>query len=91
VKVVDQPVFSGGRTKPFGELTLEEVRARADELRAAGGFGPTTRVVPVAMAWAELARTMESEGAKSVADLPEGALDERAERLWIRPPGGSLL
>jgi hypothetical protein len=89
--ILEQAVYSEGRSKPFGELTRGEVRARADELRAAGGFGPTTRIVPVAMAWAELARTMEKEGAARVADLTEPVLAERAERLWIVPPGGSLL
>ena len=91
MSVLEQPVFSDGRSKPFGELTRDEVAARAAELRAAGGFGPTTRIVPVAMAWAELARTMESEGAELVRDLTEPILDARAERLWIVPPGGTLL
>jgi hypothetical protein len=43
------------------------------------------------MAWAELARFMEKEHAGHVADLDEQAIAERAERLWIIPPGGSLL
>lgn len=89
--VLEQPVFAGGRSKPFGELTRDEVQARADELRAAGGAGPMTRVIPVAMAWSELARAMEREGASSVAELGEEALDARAQRLWIVPPGGTLL
>jgi hypothetical protein len=92
VSILEQPVFSGERSRPFGELTRAEVLARAAELRAAaGGFGPTTRVLPVALAWAELARTMEQAGADSVADLDEQALADRAERLWIVPPGGTLL
>ena len=91
MSVLEQPVFSDGRSKPFGELTRDEVAARAAELRAAGGFGPTTRVLPVAMAWAELARTMEREGAEAVGDLSEETLAARAERLWVVPPGGSLL
>ena len=48
-------MFGGGRSKPFAELTAEEVRSRADELRAATGWGPTARVASVARAWAELA------------------------------------
>lgn len=92
MSILEQPVFSGERSLPFGELTRDQVAARAAELRAAaGGFGPTTRVLPVALAWAELARTMEREGARTVAELGEATLAERAERLWIVPPGGSLL
>jgi hypothetical protein len=91
VTILEQPVFSSGQSKPFGDLTREEVAARAAELRSVGGVGPTTRVVPVAMAWAELARAMERAGANVVRDLSESELANRAERLWIVPPGGSLL
>ncbi len=50
-KVLAEPVFAGGQSKPFAELTAEEVKARADELRAATGWGPTAKVAAVAMAW----------------------------------------
>ena len=49
--VLAEPVFAGGRSKPFAELTAEEVRSRADELRSATGWGPTARVASVARAW----------------------------------------
>jgi hypothetical protein len=91
VSVLDHHVHAGGRSKAFGELTLEDVQARADELRSVSGFGPTVRVVPVAQAWGELARTMQKHGAACVADLGEAEAAARAERLWIIPPGGSLL
>jgi hypothetical protein len=92
VNILEQPVFSGERSRPFGELTRDEVAARAAELRAAaGGGGPTARVLPVALAWAELARIMDREGVRKVAELDENALAQRAERLWIVPPGGTLL
>lgn len=91
MSVLEQSVHAGGRSKAFGELTLEDVRARADELRSVAGWGPTARVVPVAHAWAELARTMSQTGAATVADLGEAAVSERAERLWVVPPGGTLL
>jgi hypothetical protein len=91
MSILEQTVFSGGRAKPFGELTREEVSSRAAELKSVSGVGPTAKVVPVAMAWAELARTMASQGAESVADLDEPTLAARAERLWIVPPGGTLL
>ena len=84
-------VHAGGGSKPFSELTLEEVRARGDELRQAAGWGPTARVGPVAMAWSELARLMQADGAATVGELDPAAVVERAEKLWIVPPGGSLL
>ena len=90
-RVLAEPVFAGGRSKPFADLTAEEVRSRADELRAATGWGPTARVASVAHAWAELARLMAKSGAATVADLDRDAVAERAEQLWVVPPGGSLL
>jgi len=86
VNVLEQPVYAGGRSKPFGELSLDEVRARADELRAAVGFGPTARVAPVARAWRELAMEMEKRGATTVAQLDPALVAERAELLWIVSP-----
>jgi hypothetical protein len=92
VNAVDVLVYAGGASKPFGELTLDEVRSRARELRdSASAGGPATRVLPVAMAWGELARLMESEQAERVSDLDAKAIGERAEKLWVIPPGGSLL
>ena len=67
--VLSERVYASGRAKPFGELTAEEVKARADELRAATGWGPTARVAAVAMAWGELARLMDGAQAQTVADL----------------------
>ncbi len=89
--ILAEPVFAGGRSKPFAELTTAEVRARADELKSATGWGPTAKVGSVALAWSELARLMESTGAEAVADLDPAAVSERAQKLWIVPPGGSLL
>lgn len=84
-------VFAGGESKPFGRLTAGEVRQRAQELRDAAGWGPTAKVGPVAMAWAELGRLMEAAGAATVADLDADEVARRAEKLWVVPPGGSLL
>lgn len=89
--VLAEPVFAGGRSKPFAELTAEEVRARADELKAATGWGPTAKVASVAMAWSVFARLMEQQGAATVAELDREAVAEHAEKLWVVPPGGSLL
>ncbi|HLH64891.1 MAG TPA: hypothetical protein VKV27_04270 [Solirubrobacteraceae bacterium] len=85
------PVHIRGAGRPFGELTVEDVRLRAEELHAAVGFGPTARVAPVARAWRELAVAMATQGALTVADLPPERLAELAPALWVLPPGGSLL
>jgi hypothetical protein len=89
--VLAEPVFAGGRSKPFAELTAEEVRARAEELKAATGWGPTAKVASVAMAWSAFARLMEEGGAATVAEVDREAVAEHAEKLWVIPPGGSLL
>jgi hypothetical protein len=89
--VLLQSVYASGHDKPFGELTAEEVQARAGELASAVGWGPTAKVASVARAWSELGRRMSDEGARTVADLGEQVAAELAERLWVVPPGGSLL
>jgi hypothetical protein len=72
-------------------LRAEEVDARAAELAEATGFGHRSRVGAVAAAWRGLAALMRERGADTVAELSADEISERAERLWIVPPGGSLL
>lgn len=86
-ELLAQPVFIRGANQPFGQLTLEEVRERADELRAATGWGPTARVAPVARAWRQLAMDMERAGVPTVGELPVDRLDELAPQLWVVLPG----
>jgi hypothetical protein len=86
-----RPVYAVDGYKPFGEFTIADVKTRADELTAATGWGPTARVASVARAWSELARTMSSAGAATVADLGPVRAVEFARRVWVVPPGGSLL
>ena len=86
-ELLRQQVFVRGANRPLADLTLDDVRARADELRAAVGFGPTARVAPVAQAWRQLAMAMERTGAASVAEVDAQALAEVAPRLWIAMPG----
>jgi hypothetical protein len=88
-QIVTQQVYIRGANRPFGELTLEDARARADELRAATGWGPTARVAPVARAWRELAMAMERESAGTVSDLSPEVVVGLAPRLWVVLPGGS--
>jgi hypothetical protein len=89
--ILSQPVFTGGANVPFGELTTDQARSRADELRAATGWGPTARVAPVALAWRELTVTMERNAAAAVSALDPDVIVQLAPRLWVVPPGGSLL
>ncbi len=88
---LDSIIYVRGANRPFRELTLEDVRSRADELKAATGFGPTARVAPVAMAWRELSITMVRAGAGTVGDLDDNVIATLAPKLWVVPPGGSLL
>jgi hypothetical protein len=90
-ELLAEHVFAGGRSKPFGALSRDEVEERAAELRSATGWGPTARVGAVAVAWRELANLMAERGAGTVAELPADELEARAGKLWVVPPGGSLL
>lgn len=88
---LDSLIYVRGANRPFRELTLEDVRNRADELKAATGFGPTARVAPVAMAWRELSLTMVRSGAETVGELSDDVVVALAPKLWVVMPGGSLL
>jgi hypothetical protein len=89
--ILTTTVYIDGAYRPFGELTPTDTRARADELRAVTGWGPTARVGPVAMAWRELSMALEHANAANVAALETEQIVELAPRLWITPPGGGLL
>jgi hypothetical protein len=86
-RVLEQEVFIRGANRPFGELTRDDAASRADELRAAVGWGPTARVAPVAQAWRELAMTMDRAGATAVRELEPEVLLALAPRLWVTLPG----
>jgi len=88
---LDRPVHAGGADRRFGELSVDDVRAHAAELRSAAGWGPTARIATVARAWRELADEMATAGAATVAELGAERAEELAQRLWVVPPGGSLL
>ncbi len=90
-RIVERGVFIRGANRPFGELTLEDVRTRADELRAAAGWGPTVRVAPVALAWRELAMAIERSGSATVGELDAEVVLELAPRLWVVLPGGPMM
>jgi hypothetical protein len=90
-EILATTVYIDGANRPFGELTPDQVRVRADELRAATGWGPTARVAPVARAWRELLMALEQAGAGVVAELDPEAIAKLAPQLWIVSPGGGLL
>jgi hypothetical protein len=90
-RALDRPVYAEDGYKPFGEFTLSDVQARAAELTAATGWGPTARVAGVARGWSELGRAMNAAGASRVSELPLEVGEEFARKLWVVPPGGSLL
>ena len=85
------PVYGAAGYKPFGQFTAADARERSQELSAVAGWGPTARVAGVAHAWSELAQAMSGAGAERVADLDADAIAAFARRLWVVPPGGSLL
>ena len=89
--ILAEKVYAGGQTKAFAELTRAEVEARAQELRDASGWGPTARVGSVAREWGALARVMAEQGVESVGEVSSEEIVGRAQKLWIVPPGGSLL
>ena len=91
-RVLAEQVYAGDGYKPFAEMTMAEVEARAEELRGAAGTGMMAqRVGPVASVWEGLAEAMRREQAATVAELDEATLLSRADRLWVVPPGGSFL
>jgi hypothetical protein len=90
-EILNTTVFMDGANRRFGELTVDQVRGRADELRAAVGFGPTARIAPVARAWRELSMALDQAGAATVGELAPDRVIELAPKLWVVPPGGSLL
>jgi hypothetical protein len=86
-QILDQQLYIGGANRSFGDVTLADVRARADELRATTGWGPTARVAPVARAWRELMIEMERSGCSIVGELDTPTLTALAPKLWVVMPG----
>jgi len=86
-QILGQQLYIGGANRSFGDVTLEDARARADELRATTGWGPTARVAPVARAWRELTMEMERRGCSTVGELDPAVLTALAPKLWVVMPG----
>lgn len=90
-EALSRTVYTPDGYKPFRDFTVADVQALAHELRGAAGWGPTARVAGVARGWSDLAREMSTAGAERVGELDEAAAERFARRLWVLPPGGSLL
>jgi hypothetical protein len=84
-------VSVAGVGKTFGELSVEDAATQAALLREASGFGHRSRVGGVAAAWRQLGALMRDRGATKVADLDPDEIEALAQKLWVVPPGGSLL
>ncbi len=85
-----RPIHIGGVNKTFGEVTLEDARLQAAELKGVAGWG-MSRVMPVARAWADLVRLMEQGSVARVDQLEPAKIDEMARKLWIISPKGDSL
>jgi hypothetical protein len=85
-----RPIHIGGVNKTFGEVTLEDARTQASELKGVAGWG-MSRVMPVARAWADLVRMMEQSQAGRVDELEAEAVVTMARKLWIISPKGDSL
>ena len=86
-QILEQQLYIGGANRSFGDVTVDDARARADELRATIGWGPTARVAPVARAWRELVLEMERSGCSTVSELDAAVLTALAPKLWVVMPG----
>jgi hypothetical protein len=89
--VLAREVYVGDGYKRYGELTVSDARTLADQFSGLSGGGLEAKVVPVGMAWRELAKLMTESGAARVADLGRERAAELAEGLRVVPPGGSWL
>lgn len=85
-EIPEREIFMSGANVPFGSLTYEQASARADELRAATGWGLTARVGPIARARRELANAIHASGAARAGDLYAQTLRELAPKLWLVLP-----
>jgi hypothetical protein len=85
-----RPVHIGGVEKHFGDITLDDARGRATELKDVAGWG-MNRVLPVARAWGELVRLMEKAGFEKISDLDEETMEAMAKKMWVIPPKGNSL
>ena len=90
-EVLLRQVSIAGVDRPFGEITLDDARTQASELKALAGWGPMAKVGSIARGWSELARTLDKHGAERVADLDATVVLRSAKELWVIPPGRTMV
>ncbi len=85
-------IYVDSSYREFGAVSAREARAQAAALAEAGSWGPLAKVAGVAQAWRELAADLEAAGPDAtVSSLGPAARERYVRRLWVEPPGGSLL
>jgi Fe-Mn family superoxide dismutase len=89
--VLTRSVSIAGVDKIFGEITIDDARTQATELKALAGWGPMAKVGSIARGWSELASMLDKRGAATVADLDAGIVLRSAKELWVIPPGRAMV
>ena len=90
-KALAEPVFCRrSSTGPSARSAPAEARRLSSDLRAAGSWGPMSKVGSVALAWRELAERLEEDG-RPRSRSSNLKLIQFARRLWVLPPPGGLL
>ncbi len=89
--VLSRPVSIAGVEKAFGDITLDDARTQAAELKALAGWGPMAKVGSIARGWNDLAGTMDHRGAETVSDLDPSIVVTAATDLWVIAPGRGMV
>jgi Fe-Mn family superoxide dismutase len=89
--VLVRTVSIAGHVKAFGEITLDDARTQAAELKALSGWGPMAKVGSVARGWTELAATLDKHGAATVSELDAAVVLRVARELWVIPPERAMV
>jgi superoxide dismutase, Fe-Mn family len=89
--ILTRSVSIAGAEKRFGDITLDDARTQAAELKALAGWGPMAKVGSIARGWNDLAQTLDKRGAATVADLDAVVVVASAKELWVIPPGRSMV
>ena len=89
--VLVRTVSIAGVERVFGEITIDDARTQAAELKALQGWGPMAKVGTIARAWTDLAQTLDQRGATTVADLDPTVVISAATDLWVIPPGRGMV
>ena len=90
-EVLERLVSVCGSEHRFGDVTLDEARAHAAELKGLAGWGPMAKVGAVARGWGDLALQMQKHNATTVAELDPGIVENAAKALWIILPGRAMV